>query len=116
MIDASIFLKLLKAVNINTKLIITGDQNQLPSISEGNVYASLVKIKDISNENVEILKKNFRSNNEINLLAEAIYKENEDLILNQINNSKSIILKEINKINIENELLNYTKKSIQKYL
>ncbi|WKC58175.1 exodeoxyribonuclease V subunit alpha [Borrelia sp. P9F1] len=109
MVDASTFLRLLKAIHINTKLIITGDKNQLPSISGGNVYASLVKIKDINNENVEILKKNFRSNHEINLLAEAIYKENEELIFNQINNSNSIILKEINKISIENELLNYTK-------
>ncbi|UER67784.1 exodeoxyribonuclease V subunit alpha [Borrelia sp. BU AG58] len=109
MIDASTFLKLLKAINIKTKLIITGDKNQLPSISGGNVYESLVKIKDISNEAVEILKKNFRSNREIVLLAEAIYKENEDLIFNQINNSNSIVLKEINKISIENELLNYTK-------
>ena len=108
MVDASTFLKLLKAVHINTKLIITGDKNQLPSISGGNVYESLVKIKDINNENVEILKKNFRSNQEINLLAEAIYKENEDLIFTQINNGNSILLKDINKISIENELLNYT--------
>ncbi|UGQ17413.1 exodeoxyribonuclease V subunit alpha [Borrelia sp. RT1S] len=108
MVDASTFLKLLKAVHINTKLIITGDKNQLPSISGGNVYASLVKIKDINNENVEILKKNFRSNQEINLLAEAIYKENEDLIFTQINNGNSMLLKDINKISIENELLNYT--------
>ncbi|QMU99387.1 exodeoxyribonuclease V subunit alpha [Borrelia sp. A-FGy1] len=109
MIDASNLLKLLKAININTKLILAGDKNQLQSISGGNIYASLVKIKDISNENVEILKKNFRSNNSINLLAEAIHKENEDLIFSQINNSRKIILKEINKINIENELFNYTK-------
>ncbi|AAX17132.1 exodeoxyribonuclease V subunit alpha [Borrelia hermsii] len=109
MIDASTFLKLLKAVKTSTKLIITGDKNQLPSIAGGNVYASLTAIKEISNENVEILKKNFRSNDEINLLAEAIYKEDTDLIDTQLNANKNIILKDINKVNIENELLNHIK-------
>ncbi|AHH10815.1 exodeoxyribonuclease V subunit alpha [Borrelia coriaceae] len=109
MIDASTFLKLLKAIKTSTKLIITGDKNQLPSIDGGNVYSSLMKIKETNNENVEILKKNFRSNNEINLLAEAIYKEEINLIDTQLNANKNIILKDINKINIENELLNHTK-------
>ncbi|ASQ29378.1 exodeoxyribonuclease V subunit alpha [Borrelia miyamotoi] len=109
MIDASTFLKLLKAIKISTKLIITGDKNQLPSIAGGNVYSSLMKIKEISAENVEILKKNFRSNNEINLLAEAIYKEDVNLIALQLNVNKNIILKDIKKVNIENELLNYRK-------
>ena len=109
MIDASTFLKLLKAIKISTKLIITGDKNQLPSIAGGNVYASLMKIKDINDENVETLKKNFRSNYEINLLAEAIYKEDTNLIDLQLNANKNIILKDISKVNIEHELLNYRK-------
>ncbi|UPA09322.1 exodeoxyribonuclease V subunit alpha [Borrelia nietonii YOR] len=109
MIDASTFLKLLKAVNTSTKLIITGDKNQLPSIAGGNVYSSLTAIKEIRNENVEILKKNFRSNDEINLLADAIYKEDTDLIDTRLNANKNIILKDINKVNIENELLNHIK-------
>ncbi|UPA12285.1 exodeoxyribonuclease V subunit alpha [Borrelia venezuelensis] len=109
MIDLSTFLKLLKAVKTNTKLIITGDKNQLPSIAGGNVYSSLTQIKEISDENVEILKKNFRSNDEINLLAKAIYQEDTNLIDIQLNANKNIILKDINKVNIENELLNHTK-------
>ncbi|AHH09294.1 Exodeoxyribonuclease V alpha chain [Borrelia parkeri SLO] len=109
MIDSSTFLKLLKATKTSTKLIITGDKNQLPSISGGNVYSSLTQIKEISDENVEILKKNFRSNDEINLLAKAIYQEDTNLIDIQLNANKNIILKDINKVNIENELLNHTK-------
>ncbi|AHE62943.1 exodeoxyribonuclease V subunit alpha [Borrelia parkeri] len=109
MIDSSTFLKLLKATKTSTKLIITGDKNQLPSISGGNVYSSLMQIKEISDENVEILKKNFRSNDEINLLAKAIYQEDTNLIDIQLNANKNIILKDINKVNIENELLNHTK-------
>ncbi|WP_024654892.1 exodeoxyribonuclease V subunit alpha [Borrelia hispanica] len=110
MIDANTFLRLLKALKINTKIIITGDKNQLPSIAGGNVYSSLTKIKEINDDSVEILKQNFRSNDEINLLAKAIYKEDMDLIETQFNNSKNIILKNLNKINIENELLKHTKK------
>ncbi|ETZ18800.1 Exodeoxyribonuclease V alpha chain [Borrelia duttonii CR2A] len=46
MIDANTFLRLLKALKTNTKIIITGDKNQLPSIAGGNVYSSLTKIKN----------------------------------------------------------------------
>ncbi|BDU62700.1 exodeoxyribonuclease V subunit alpha [Candidatus Borrelia fainii] len=109
MIDSSTFLKLLKAIKTSTKLIITGDKNQLPSIAGGNVYSSLTQIKEISDENVEILKKNFRSNDEIHSLTKAIYQEDINLIDIQLNANKNIILKDINKVNIENELLNYTK-------
>ncbi|WP_024653415.1 exodeoxyribonuclease V subunit alpha [Borrelia persica] len=110
MIDANTFLKLLRALKISTKIIITGDKNQLPSIAGGNVYSSLTQIKEINDDLVEILKKNFRSNDEINLLAEAIYKEDTDLIDTQLTASKNIILKSLDKTNIENELLNHTKK------
>ncbi|UPA18099.1 exodeoxyribonuclease V subunit alpha [Borrelia puertoricensis] len=114
MIDSSTFLKLLKAVKISTKLIITGDKNQLPSIAGGNVYSSLTQIKEINDENIEILKKNFRSNDGINLLAKAIYQEDTNLIDIQLNANKNIILKDINKVNIENELLNHIKNLYKK--
>ncbi|WP_434756946.1 exodeoxyribonuclease V subunit alpha [Borrelia puertoricensis] len=114
MIDSSTFLKLLKAVKTSTKLIITGDKNQLPSIAGGNVYSSLTQIKEINDENIEILKKNFRSNDGINLLAKAIYQEDTNLIDIQLNANKNIILKDINKVNIENELLNHIKNLYKK--
>ncbi len=101
MVDAYTFLKLLKATPITTKLIIVGDKNQLPSVNEGNVYSSLLGIKKITNDNVEDLKENFRSNKEINLLSKAIYKEDSTLICKYINNNKNIKLKEIEKINLK---------------
>ncbi len=97
MVDAYTFLKLLKATPITTKLIIVGDENQLPSVNEGNVYSSLLGIKKINNDNVEDLKENFRSNKEINLLSKAIYKEDSTLICKYINNNENIKLKEIEK-------------------
>lgn len=107
MVDAYTFLKLLKAAPITTKLIIVGDKNQLPSVNEGNVYSSLLGIKKINNDNVEDLKENFRSNKEINLLSKAIYKEDSTLICKYINNNKNIKLKEIEKINLKKDLIEY---------
>lgn len=107
MVDAYTFLKLLKAIPITTKLIIVGDKNQLPSVNEGNVYSSLLGIKKINNDNVEDLKENFRSNKEINLLSKAIYKEDSTLICKYINNNKNIKLKEIEKINLKKDLIEY---------
>ncbi|WP_215537309.1 exodeoxyribonuclease V subunit alpha [Borreliella bavariensis] len=107
MVDAYTFLKLLKSTPITTKLIIVGDKNQLPSVNEGNVYSSLLGIKKINNDNVEDLKENFRSNKEINLLSKAIYKEDSILICKYINNNKNIKLKEIEKINLKKDLIEY---------
>ncbi|OJH15048.1 exodeoxyribonuclease V subunit alpha [Borreliella bissettiae] len=108
MVDAYTFLKLLKATPITTKLIMVGDKNQLPSVNEGNVYSSLLGIKQINNDNVEELKENFRSNKEINLLSKAIYKEDSTLICKYINDNKNIQLKEIEKINLKKDLIEYT--------
>ncbi|WNY68817.1 exodeoxyribonuclease V subunit alpha [Borreliella lusitaniae] len=107
MVDAYTFLILLKATPITTKLIIVGDKNQLPSVNEGNVYSSLLEIKKINNDNVEDLKENFRSNKEINLLSKAIYKEDDALICKYVNNNKNIQLKEIEKINLKKDLIEY---------
>ncbi|WKC76330.1 exodeoxyribonuclease V subunit alpha [Borreliella valaisiana] len=108
MVDAYTFLKLLKATPITTKLIMVGDKNQLPSVNEGNVYSSLLGIKKLNNDNVEDLKENFRSNKEINLLSKAIYKEDSGLIYKYINNNKNVQLKEIEKINLKKDLIEYT--------
>ncbi|WPM05705.1 exodeoxyribonuclease V subunit alpha [Borreliella sinica] len=109
MVDAYTFLKLLKATPITTKLIMVGDKNQLPSVNEGNVYSSLLGIEKINTDNVEDLKENFRSNKEIHLLSKAIYKEDSTLICKYINNNnKNILLKEIEKINLKKDLIEYT--------
>ncbi|WKC78167.1 exodeoxyribonuclease V subunit alpha [Borreliella turdi] len=108
MVDAYTFLKLLKATPITTKLIMVGDKNQLPSVNEGNVYSSILGVKKINNDNIEDLKENFRSNKEINLLSKAIYKEDSALICKYINNNKNIQLKEIEKINLKKDLIEYT--------
>nr|WP_267508139.1 exodeoxyribonuclease V subunit alpha [Borreliella afzelii] len=107
MVDAYTFLKLLKATPITTKLIMVGDKNQLPSVNEGNVYSSLLGIENINKDNVVDLKENFRSNKEINLLSKAIYKEDITLICKYINNNKNIQLKEIEKINLKKDLIEY---------
>lgn len=43
MVDISLMHSLLKAVNVGTRLILVGDQNQLPSVGPGNVLRDLIE-------------------------------------------------------------------------
>lgn len=46
MINASLFLKLIRAINYSTRIIICGDHKQLPPIGYGNVFSDLLKYSD----------------------------------------------------------------------
>ncbi|WP_150466961.1 exodeoxyribonuclease V subunit alpha [Francisella sp. SYW-9] len=73
MLDINIFIKLIRAVGENTKLILLGDINQLPSVEVGSLLASLtVDITgNIPNYTTKLLK-NYRSQQNINNLANSV--------------------------------------------
>ena len=50
MIDIHLFSALLDAVSLDTRLILLGDSNQLPSVDAGAVLADLVQDDNVSNE------------------------------------------------------------------
>ena len=78
MVDAFLFLSLLKAVGPGTKLIMVGDVNQLPSVGPGQVLKDLIDSECFP---VTKLKKIFRQ------------KDSGDIVVNahRINNGESII-------------------------
>lgn len=52
MVDVTLMLSLLKAVNIGTQLIFIGDKNQLASVGAGNVLADMIESGVISYHNL----------------------------------------------------------------
>ncbi|MED7818351.1 MULTISPECIES: exodeoxyribonuclease V subunit alpha [unclassified Francisella] len=73
MLDINIFIKLIRAVSENTKLILLGDINQLPSVEVGSLLASLtVDITGNIPSYTTKLLKNYRSQQNINNLANSV--------------------------------------------
>ncbi|MFV9976298.1 MAG: exodeoxyribonuclease V subunit alpha [Francisella endosymbiont of Hyalomma asiaticum] len=70
MLDINIFIKLIRAVAENTKLVIIGDANQLPSVEAGSLLANFTVASDttITAYTTQLLK-NYRSQQYINNLA-----------------------------------------------
>jgi len=73
MIDSFIFYSLLKAIAKNTKLIIIGDKDQLPSVGPGNILRDIIDSKYF---NTIYLNRNFRQTEE-SLIIENAYRINK---------------------------------------
>lgn len=112
MIDAFLFLNLLKAISKGTKLILIGDFNQLPSVGAGNILEDLINSKLI---NTYCLTKIHRQS------ENSLIIKNAHAILNntkfEFNNSnKDFFLIDCNINDLENELIElYSKRLPQKY-
>jgi exodeoxyribonuclease V alpha subunit len=52
MVDVSLFSSLLKALKPETKLVLVGDKNQLPSVGAGNVLSDLLKSNVLASHNL----------------------------------------------------------------
>ncbi len=52
MVDIKLFNKLLESFNVDTRLILVGDSNQLPSVSAGNVLNDLIQSNKIYTSNL----------------------------------------------------------------
>ncbi|BCD90374.1 RecBCD enzyme subunit RecD [Francisella halioticida] len=75
MLDINIFIKLIRAVGGNTKLILLGDINQLPSVEVGSLLASLTIDSNGSIPKYTTkLFKNYRSQHNISNLANDVLK------------------------------------------
>lgn len=82
MIDADLFLKLLKGIKTTAKIIIVGDINQLPAIGVGSVLRELIKAKNVP---MRMLTKVFRqaSDSPVAYNAARIKAGNQDFIENE---------------------------------
>lgn len=95
MLDMNIFIKLIRAVADNTKLILIGDTNQLPSVEAGSLLANFTHHRDGDiTPYTTLLIKNYRSQQYINNLAASVLKgdinidshQNENIDFHSIRN------------------------------
>ncbi len=99
MVSLPLYSKLLEAVDSHTirHIIFLGDKNQLSSVEEGYVFASLItpsKHPDLftNDGNIGELVQSKRSSNDIGVLTKAILDNNLDMIKLMLDNSGNIKL------------------------
>ena len=80
MIDTYLFYNLLLGLNYNTKIVIIGDYNQLPSVGAGQVLKDLIESDAIDVVKLEKLYRQ-EDNSNINLFAHDIINNNLDMSL-----------------------------------
>ncbi|AIT10062.1 exodeoxyribonuclease V subunit alpha [Candidatus Francisella endociliophora] len=87
MLDVNIFIKLIRAVGEDTKLILLGDVNQLPSVEAGSLLANFTTSIDgsISKFTAKLIK-NYRSQQNINNLASDVLLGDVDIAKHQNEN------------------------------
>ncbi len=92
MVNAPLFLKWLEAFDKNTRIIISGDNKQLPPIGYGNIFSDLTEHLD--NDVLSSLTKPMRQAEESGILADA----------NIIRNNKNPIVEELQSKHIHGKL------------
>ncbi|MBO6015684.1 MAG: ATP-dependent RecD-like DNA helicase, partial [Lachnospiraceae bacterium] len=96
MVDIYLFLALLKAISIGTRLILVGDMNQLPSVGPGKVLKDLIESGSFC---VVKLEKIFRQAMESHIVTNAHKIHNgEQLVLD--NKSKDFFFLRRNDVNV----------------
>jgi exodeoxyribonuclease V alpha subunit len=96
MVDSFIFYSLLKAISRNTRLIIIGDKDQLPSVGPGNVLRDIIKSGFF---NIIYLNRNFRQTAD-SLIIENAYRINsgEQLVVKKYSEDLDFVF-----IKVDNE-------------
>ncbi|WP_187985967.1 exodeoxyribonuclease V subunit alpha [Francisella marina] len=109
MLDMNIFIKLIRAVADNTKLILIGDTNQLPSVEAGSLLANFTHHRDGDiTPYTTLLIKNYRSQQYINNLAASVLKGDINIDSHQNENINSHSIR-----NLDTYLRDYAKRYSQ---
>ena len=117
MIDVYLFDNLLKGLKIDTRIILIGDDEQLPSVSPGQVLKDIIDSKEINIIKLERLYRQKENSNIISLaygikeeyIDNSIFNKNKDLTFIPCPNN----LVKTNIINILDKLTKKEKQSIQ---
>ncbi|MFI3230179.1 MAG: ATP-dependent RecD-like DNA helicase [bacterium] len=113
MIDISLMRNFLKAVASNTRLILVGDVDQLPSVGPGNVLRDIINSKCIK---VVKLEQIFRQAQESTIVMNAHrINKGEYPVLNDTK-SDFFFLSENEGINVNDTIINLVTKRLPKYL
>ncbi len=97
MVDVNLFASLLRGLRSDTKIVIVGDYNQLPSVGPGQVLKDLIE-----SERVNLVKLNYlyRQKNDSNIINLA-YQINSGVVDDDsFNRGSDLILKEVDTMNV----------------
>ena len=111
MIDINLLASLLKGLTDNIKLILVGDDNQLPSVGPGEILKDLIKSKLIATIKLNLLYRQ-KEDSYINKLAEEIRTNNLSEAF--IDKKSDYQFLECSSINIKQSLENICKQLIEK--
>ena len=111
MIDINLLASLLKGLTDNIKLILVGDDNQLPSVGPGEILKDLIKSEIITTIKLNLLYRQ-KEDSYINKLAEEIRTNN--LSETFIDKKSDYQFLECSSINIKQSLENICKQLIEK--
>ncbi len=101
MVDTLLFSSLLKGISVNTKIILVGDDEQLPSVGAGNVLHDLIN----SNVNrINRLTKLYRQSSNSNIIKLAYDIRGESINYNNFNKDEDLTFIESNEIDIIKEI------------
>lgn len=111
MIDNNLFASLLKGINHNVRLVIVGDDNQLPSVGPGNILIDLIQTDMFNHISLTNIYRQ-SDNSFIPILAKEIKDNDIDENLQDKHDDYNFIICE--KDNIKNMLVQIVNKYIEK--
>jgi len=79
MIENKLFARLLEAAHLAKKIVFIGDENQLPSVGYGEVFANLLEINEISKINLSTIHRQSEGNGIISLAYKILNNEVKDI-------------------------------------
>ena len=103
MIDTYLFDNLLKGLSVNTKIIIVGDYDQLPSVGPGEVLYDLINSNMI---NTIYLKELYRQEEGSNIITLSNDIKNDNLNMNIFNNEDDLTFIECSNLEVVDTISN----------
>ena len=113
MVDVTLMYSLLKAVSAGTRLILVGDENQLPSVGPGNVLKDILSSKQFSSVT---LKKIFRQAQESDIVMNAHKIHQGDHVVLDNKSKDFFFLKREDADTIINVMLTLVRDKMPKYV
>ena len=106
MVDTLLFSSLLKGISVNTKIILVGDDEQLPSVGAGNLLHDLIDSNTIK---ISRLTKLYRQSSKSNIIKLAYDIRNESINYDNFNKDEDLTFIESNEIDIIKEIEDISK-------
>ena len=113
MVDILLFNSFLKAVSLGTKLILVGDEKQLPSVGPGNVLKDLINSKKIK---TCFLTQVFRQAEESNIIKNAHLIRNSNMPILNSNDKDFFFINTNSDVNAEKTIIDLINKRLPKFL